>query len=919
MAISRELKINITGKSARFDKEVFLYQGDKNIDLNIEIIDNEYKYDRLTKGNILRLLEGSLSATIKIVKPDNTKLTIENVSIVSGKLIFRITADLIDELNEIGVHYLQIFIHADEASKHIPKVEFEVVEPLFMDESTSFFEDAKAGEGKSNECVVAKDSVRYAVRANGDYVATNWQTGDLITAAKLNKIEQELKKLGINLDNIQLTPGPKGDKGDTGEQGIQGPKGDKGEQGPKGDVGPKGEDGTPADLSNYYTKTQTDSKISEEIANAQLGGGGEVDLSAYATKVFVNDEISKIELTPGPQGEQGIQGDKGDTGAIGPQGPKGEQGIQGPKGEDGGLSPHRHDASDIDNLPTGGEGGGIDTTQELFIENNIFIPEGKAFTVKKDDGGFSTIGFVAQRETDEESTVYLGSFATPVKLFSKGEPQIVITDGDGELVETSFVTKVNETRPGKDGNITIQGNQIRCWDGHGANKGNVHNYIDYLCGEVNSINEKLEGGSSSEVVSNSRVVKMDNEATLEDAYTGLLDVSAEIFINDPNNSIACRGVKNSKVISGELFGNTIGRQETPKTNLIEPTSVSGKYGSNPVVERLGGNKYQYRIQHNQFDLQVGFNQALKAGIEYELVLKIDGYNFADPNSTIELINKVDGTKLVNIPLTDGDRLKEIKTRFTLEEDQEQPAIFMHFFGNFSAFERVATVEILTCCDVSEDTTIEGEDTPVSSVATLINNGVTYNFYEKEGSVIELGSCGYVCDCLKITEDGGALLIKRTDLNETGDARILLENPIEVEISQKLIPSIAINSVNNIQCVSTVPFEFFLRVPTSTATNVRNMREEFDLKYAEQISTMWDIDFRVFEIECILEDNINISTKLNLSSSRALSRFEQAKIMIESGTYDDATLRKQLKKYYEKNMLTEEEYSTLIFMLDGKII
>lgn len=51
-----------------------------------------------------------------------------------------------------------------------------------------------------------------------------------------------------------------------------------------------------ADLSNYYTKGQTDNKISEEIAKAQLGGSGEVDLSAYATKNYVNEEIAKIEV-----------------------------------------------------------------------------------------------------------------------------------------------------------------------------------------------------------------------------------------------------------------------------------------------------------------------------------------------------------------------------------------------------------------------------------------------------------------------------------------------------------------------------------------------------------------------------------------------------------------------------------------------
>ena len=93
-----------------------------------------------------------------------------------------------------------------------------------------------------------------------------------------------------------------------------------------------------ADKLDTYTKTQTDSKISEEIAKAQIGGGNEVDLSAYATKTFVNEEIAKIELKEGPQGPQGIQGPKGETGEQGPQGERGlqgEQGIQGLKGEKG--------------------------------------------------------------------------------------------------------------------------------------------------------------------------------------------------------------------------------------------------------------------------------------------------------------------------------------------------------------------------------------------------------------------------------------------------------------------------------------------------------------------------------------------------------------------------------------------------------
>ena len=75
--------------------------------------------------------------------------------------------------------------------------------------------------------------------------------------------------------------GPKGDQGPQGVQGIQGPKGETGATGPKGDTGatgakgdqgvqgiqgPKGDpgkDGTTPDLSAYATKAYVDEKVAE--------------------------------------------------------------------------------------------------------------------------------------------------------------------------------------------------------------------------------------------------------------------------------------------------------------------------------------------------------------------------------------------------------------------------------------------------------------------------------------------------------------------------------------------------------------------------------------------------------------------------------------------------------------------------------
>ena len=62
------------------------------------------------------------------------------------------------------------------------------------------------------------------------YSKTIWNTGDVITKEKLNKIED-------GIEGIELTPGPQGPAGEKGDTGAQGPKGEKGDTGAQGPAG----------------------------------------------------------------------------------------------------------------------------------------------------------------------------------------------------------------------------------------------------------------------------------------------------------------------------------------------------------------------------------------------------------------------------------------------------------------------------------------------------------------------------------------------------------------------------------------------------------------------------------------------------------------------------------------------------------
>ena len=88
-----------------------------------------------------------------------------------------------------------------------------------------------------------------------------------------------------------------------------------------------------------------------------------------------------------------------------------------------------------------------------------------------------------------------------------------------------------------------------------------------------------------------------------------------------------------------------------------------------------------------------------------------------------------------------------------------------------------------------------------------------------------------------------------------------------------------------------------------------------------IATNWDMDFRICEIEWLLEDNIvpvSIDTfNLKGGNSMALSRYEQAKIMILGGVYDKETLTKQLTRYEQKGLITKAEYDELIALMEAK--
>ena len=276
-------KITIDGDKASMDKQIVLYRGDREVEVQFEIVYEVIKY--------------RISNTIEDINASFGQLVIQNnssqIPIVTdisptseGVVIFKFTKEMIDEISELGEYSFQIRLFDSTQTSRIttPIIENGIIikEPLSIFEGNSEGGSAEVGVAFTGAARVQQEEYLEPFDEAGNYNETTWATGDIITSGKLNKLEDGITGVNQKVENISLTPGPKGDKGDpftyadfTVEQlaSLKGEKGDKGDQGPQGEQGPKG--------------------------------------------------------------DIGPQGPKGDTGPQGPKGEQGEQGPQGPAGQDG--------------------------------------------------------------------------------------------------------------------------------------------------------------------------------------------------------------------------------------------------------------------------------------------------------------------------------------------------------------------------------------------------------------------------------------------------------------------------------------------------------------------------------------------------------------------------------------------------------
>lgn len=202
--IFTEKKITINNNQCKIDSPVVLYRGDYNIEVRFTIVSSHYKYSNKQGTNVIESTEASYGQLV-IQTPNTTPIFSKVTATKKGAITFTITAEMIDEVTEIGSYTFQIRLLDEnkESRVTIPEVidGIEIREPIATEDVSDITTNV-VNYATVNDAVVTTATTLDVFDQDGNYIETTWGDGDRITDAKLNKIEDGITGVNQKVSSI---------------------------------------------------------------------------------------------------------------------------------------------------------------------------------------------------------------------------------------------------------------------------------------------------------------------------------------------------------------------------------------------------------------------------------------------------------------------------------------------------------------------------------------------------------------------------------------------------------------------------------------------------------------------------------------------------------------------------------------------
>lgn len=190
MSISRTLMVTLNQDKTTTEDKFYIYRDDVGVDIYVEISNLEYQFNK--KKN------GYKKADVLFKTPSGDIYKVENLQIRETKIKFSFTQDIVDKMQEIGKYELQFQLYDSALNRiSLPPYKLEVKEPF---EVPTEDEEGRVGYSRVGYAHVSKDVIDLFAIEDG-YIRTTWQTGDLITASRLNNLEEGVEYLFTQIGN----------------------------------------------------------------------------------------------------------------------------------------------------------------------------------------------------------------------------------------------------------------------------------------------------------------------------------------------------------------------------------------------------------------------------------------------------------------------------------------------------------------------------------------------------------------------------------------------------------------------------------------------------------------------------------------------------------------------------------------------
>ena len=190
--------IMVKNGTSSINDTIVLYRGDREVEIRFTLNEGTpFKFGSGASPNIIEKTEATYGQLVIKTPGALPPIFSEVTPTIGGKIIFTITAEMIDETTEVGNYTFQIRLLDDnmESRATLPEVKngIEIREPIALEDITSTNEVEIAAVGYALTTAGTQEDI---FDAQGNYNKTTWGTGDRITAAKLNKIEAGID--GVN-------------------------------------------------------------------------------------------------------------------------------------------------------------------------------------------------------------------------------------------------------------------------------------------------------------------------------------------------------------------------------------------------------------------------------------------------------------------------------------------------------------------------------------------------------------------------------------------------------------------------------------------------------------------------------------------------------------------------------------------------